>query len=99
METISNLVSIIFGLGLFLNSLLFIPQIICLYKNKHANDTSIVTFAGFNLMNLFGILHGLVMHDMILVVGYGVSFITNTIVTMLIIKYKYFSPKPLIECN
>lgn len=95
MQIVNNLINITFGFALFFNSLLFIPQIICLYKNKHAGDTSIITFAGFNIMNLFGILHGVVMNDIILVIGYGLSFIANTIVTILIIKYKYFNYKKL----
>lgn len=87
------LINMIFGFALFFNSLLFIPQILRLYKNKHASDTSILTFVGFNLMNLFGVLHGMVMSDRILVFGYSLSFVTNTIVTVLIIKYQYFSEK------
>ncbi len=99
MQIVNNLIDIIFGIALFINGLLFIPQIIRLYKTKCTNDISIVTFAGFNIMNLFAVLHGMVINDKmtkildleILIIGYGLSVITNTVVTILIIKYKYFS--------
>lgn len=90
MQIINNSINIIFGMALFANGLLFIPQIIRLYKNKHAGDTSLITFAGFNILNLFAVLHGIVINDKILIIGYGLSVITNTLVTGMIIKYKYF---------
>lgn len=91
MQLINNLINIIFAIALFVNSLLFIPQIRCLYKNKHVGNTSILTFAGFNIMNLFGVLHGIVVDDKILIIGYSLSVVTNTTVTFLLIKYKYFT--------
>jgi MtN3 and saliva related transmembrane protein len=91
MQEINELINIIFGIALFANGLLFIPQIIRLYKTKHAGDTSLVTFAGFNILNLFAVLHGIVVSDKILIIGYGLSVVTNTLVTIMIIKYKYFS--------
>ncbi|HLX55106.1 MAG TPA: PQ-loop domain-containing transporter [Aquella sp.] len=90
MQIISTVINVIFGVALFVNGLLFIPQITRLFKTKHANNISLVTFAGFNVMNLFAVLHGIVVNDKILVIGYGLSVITNTIVTILIVKYKYF---------
>jgi MtN3 and saliva related transmembrane protein len=90
MQIINSLINIIFALALFANGLLFIPQIMRLYKNKHAGDISLITFAGFNILNLFAVLHGIVVNDKILIIGYGLSVITNTVVTALIIKYKYF---------
>jgi|SRR6185437_3307751 len=90
MQLINSLINIIFALALFANGLLFIPQILRLYKNKHAGEISLITFAGFNILNLFAVLHGMVVNDKILIIGYGLSVITNTIVTIMIIKYKYF---------
>ncbi|MCC2625725.1 MAG: rane protein of unknown function [Burkholderiales bacterium] len=92
MQIITSLINIVFALALFANGLLFIPQIMRLYKSKHAGDTSLITFAGFNILNLFAVLHGIAVNDKILVIGYGLSVVTNTIVTFLIIRYKYFTP-------
>jgi MtN3 and saliva related transmembrane protein len=86
-----DFIDIVFGIGLFINAFLFIPQIITLWTQKHANDISLVTFAGFNLMNIFTVLHGITIHDNWLVFGYSFSVVTNTIVTGLIIWFKYFT--------
>lgn len=85
----TDLINVIFGLGLFINALLFVPQIISLFRQKHANDVSLLTFAGFNLINIFAVLHGVTMHDKWLIIGYSFSVITNTIVTSLIIWYRF----------
>ena len=89
---IRYLVEFFFVVGLFTNALLFIPQIIRLFKAKHANDVSLITFAGFNAINLFTVFHGIVQQDILLIIGFVFSLITNTIVTFLIIWYR-FNPK------
>jgi MtN3 and saliva related transmembrane protein len=86
---VKYVVNVIFEVGLFINALLFIPQIIALWQKKHADDVSLITFAGFNIINLFMILHGLIINDTWLVIGISFSTITNTIVTALIIWYRY----------
>lgn len=85
----TDFINVIFGLGLFINALLFVPQIISLFRQKHANDISLLTFAGFNLINIFAVLHGITMQDKWLIIGYSFSVITNTIVTFLIIWYRF----------
>lgn len=90
-EIITYFIDIVFGVGLFINALLFIPQIINLLREKHANDISLITFAGFNLVNVFAVLHGITIHDKWLIVCYSFSVLTNTTVTLLIIWYRYFS--------
>ena len=47
-----EIVDIIFSLGLFINAVLFIPQIRVLYKAKTSQNLSIVTFLGFSLIQL-----------------------------------------------
>lgn len=86
---IKYFVNAVFGIGLFINALLFIPQIIALWKKKHADDVSLITFAGFNIINLFTLLHGLIENDKWLVIGISSSVLTNTTVTILIIWYRY----------
>lgn len=82
---LTNCIEIIFEAGLFINALLFIPQIIKLLNNRHANDVSLLTFAGFNVINVFILLHGIIMHDLWLTIGYLLTVIANTTVTVLII--------------
>lgn len=84
---IKYFVDIVFSLGLFINAMLFIPQAITLYRNKHANDVSLVTFLGFNVLQFFTVLHGYLVGDYILMIGFLLSFITCSIVTGLIFYY------------
>jgi MtN3 and saliva related transmembrane protein len=88
MMTIATFIEMVFGLGLFINAALFIPQIIKLYKTKNAQGLSLVTFAGFNFIQLFTILHGYLHKDLLLIIGYVISFIACGVVTTMIILYK-----------
>ncbi|HLX53790.1 MAG TPA: PQ-loop domain-containing transporter [Aquella sp.] len=86
-------IEFIFSIGLFINSLLYVPQIIRLYKIKHANDISLTTFAGFNLISIFIFLHAYIKNDTLLMIGYALTLATNTTVTLLIIWYRYCTKK------
>jgi len=88
----ADFINIVFGVGLFINALLFIPQIINLLRKKHADDVSLLTFAGFNVINIFVILHGVIVNDQLLILGYFLSCVTNSLVTYLIIWYRYLRP-------
>lgn len=90
---IKYFINAVFEIGLFINALLYIPQIITLWQKKHADDVSLITFAGFNIINLFAILHGFVVNDKWLVIGLSFSVVTNTTVTFLIIWYRYINTK------
>lgn len=81
-------VNFIFSLGLFFNAALFIPQALALFKKKQANGLSLFTFAGFNVMQFFTVLHGVLEKDYILALGFGLSFITCGMVTLLILIYR-----------
>lgn len=82
-----NFVEVIFSIGLFINAILFVPQAIKIYRQKHANDVSLVTFFGFNVLQFFTMLHGYFLRDYILMIGFLFSFITCGLVTILIIYY------------
>ncbi|MCC2624921.1 MAG: rane protein of unknown function [Burkholderiales bacterium] len=88
---INYFIESVFSIGLFINAMLFIPQIIRLYRAKHADDVSLLTFAGFNMISVFIFLHAFIRNDMLLMLGYAFTLITNTTVTILIIWYRYFS--------
>ena len=57
-EVLKELVEISFSISLFINALLFVPQIIKLWQTKEAKDLSLLTFAGFNLIQILAVLHG-----------------------------------------
>ena len=78
-----------FSISLLVNALLFIPQARIIFRTKNVNDVSLVTFVGFNIIQLFTLLHGLITHDYILVLGYFFSIVTCGTVSFLIIYYKY----------
>ena len=86
---IRNLVEIMFGCGLFINALLFIPQLIKLWKVKTSGSISLIMFLGFNTIQLFTVAHAYLHNDYILLIGTGLSLLTSGCVTVLAIVYKY----------
>lgn len=78
-----------FSISLLVNALLFIPQIITILKSKSVEGVSFVTFFGFNIIQLFTLLHGIIIKDYLLAAGYLLSIITCGTVSTLIIYYRY----------
>ncbi len=87
MNMIKVIVDIVFEFGLLINAFLFIPQALKIYRHKNAKGLSLLTFAGFNFIQLFFILHALLQGDIQLLIGMGISFITCGFVTFGIILY------------
>lgn len=87
MYIIKTLVDFFFGVGLFINAMLFIPQALRLYRTKNAKELSKITFVGFCLMQFSAVMYGLMHQNMILVIGYALSLLTCSMVTVLIFKY------------
>lgn len=94
MTTFTQVIDLFTFLALFVNALLYIPQIMLLLETKYANDVSLITFAGFDLINFILLIHGLIHNDKSLYVGSLVSFITNSIVVFLIIYYRATNKQP-----
>ncbi|MSP53365.1 MAG: response regulator [Gammaproteobacteria bacterium] len=88
MAIIKNLIELVFGLALFANALLFLPQIICIIKEKSAKGVSLFTFLGFLLIQLAIIFHALIIADYLLLFGYLLSIITCGSVVGLILWYR-----------
>lgn len=86
-----TIIEIGFSLGLFANVMLFVPQILKLYKLKKPQGLSIITFGGFNLIQAFTMMHGYLANDYILFFGSLLSLITCGTVTMLIFWYSITS--------
>jgi len=73
----------LFGAGLVMNALVFVPQALRIRRERSARGVSLLTFAGFNAMQLVGTLHGYFQHDPMLMLGMLASFLTCGAVTLL----------------
>lgn len=85
---IAESIEVVFGLGLFINAALFIPQVVRIYQTKNSEGVSLLTFGGFCLIQTFTVLHGYLHKDYILILGYLLSLLACVTVTLLIIIYR-----------
>lgn len=83
-----SVIEVVFSLGLFFNAILFIPQALRIARSKSAEGVSLFTFIGFNLMQIFTVLHAYFAKDYVLMIGFLLSFITCGAVTCLALKYR-----------
>ena len=83
-----KVIEILFGLALFVNAMLFIPQAIKVFKTKNGKSISLITFTGFILIQFVSVLYGLVKHDWILIIGYLVSMGTCGLVVVCALLYR-----------
>ena len=83
-----EIVAVVFGLALLGNACLFIPQALAVWRKKSDEGISLVTFGGFCVLQVIGVIHGLYEHDNSLIIGLGVSFLTCGTVTLLTIVYR-----------
>ncbi len=83
-----EIIGIIFGLGLVANGALFVVQAVKIVKSRSAKGVSTFTFAGFNVLQVTGILHGIFQKDIYLLSGMVASFLACGTVTVLSIIYR-----------
>ena len=88
LEYLEDFVELVFGFCLLINAALFIPQAVKVYSTKDASGLSYVTFLGFNIIQVFTILHGCIHNDYALVFGFSMSLLTSGAVTFLIFSYR-----------
>lgn len=88
MNTIKIIIEVIVSISLILNALLFIPQVIKIIKNKNAKELSLITFIGFNVMQILMLLHGYFHQEPILIIGMLLSLITCGSVTISILYFR-----------
>lgn len=81
-------VAVAFGLGLLCNALLFVPQVLALWRKKNSDGVSLLTFGGFSVLQGIGIVHGFYQHDRSLILGMAASLITCGAVTSLTLFYR-----------
>lgn len=84
-----DIIEIFFSLGLFINAVLFIPQIMRIFKSKSAKEISFITFFGFWLIQLATVLHGWLRDDYLLTFGTLLSMMTCGTVVGLVIYYRF----------
>jgi MtN3 and saliva related transmembrane protein len=78
----------LFGLGLGCNAALFVPQAIALWRKKTAEGVSLITFGGFSVLQIIGIVHGVLEHDWSLILGMSASLLACGTVTALAAWYR-----------
>ena len=83
-----DVIGFIFGLGLMVNAGLFVVQAIKIVRTKSAKGLSTFTFAGFSVLQVTGVLHGIFQDDMYLLVGMASSLLACGTVTVLSIIYR-----------
>ncbi len=83
-----EIVAFVFGLALLGNAMLFVPQALAVWRKKSDQGVSLVTFGGFCVLQVIGVVHGIYQHDNSLVVGLGASFLTCGTVTFLTVVYR-----------
>jgi MtN3 and saliva related transmembrane protein len=85
---IKEIVAVIFGLGLLVNAALFVPQINRIIRAKSSEGVSFLTFAGFSVLQITGILHGYFQNDRYLMYGMIASLLTCGTVAILTLIYR-----------
>jgi MtN3 and saliva related transmembrane protein len=83
-----QIVAVVFGFALMGNAALFVPQALAIWRKKSDEGISLITFGGFNLLQVIAIVHGVYQHDLALIVGMVASLITCGAVTLLTIVYR-----------
>jgi MtN3 and saliva related transmembrane protein len=83
-----EIVAVVFGLALMGNAALFVPQAIAVWRKKSDEGISLITFGGFNLLQIIAIVHGVYQQDKSLIVGMVASLITCGAVTCLTLFYR-----------
>jgi MtN3 and saliva related transmembrane protein len=83
-----EIVAVIFGLGLLGNALLFVPQVLAVWRKKSDEGISLITFGGFSVLQIIAIIHGLYQHDLSLILGMAASLLSCGTVTALTFFYR-----------
>jgi MtN3 and saliva related transmembrane protein len=78
----------LFGLGLGCNALLFVPQVLAVWRKKTDEGISLITFGGFSVLQAIGIVHGVNHQDWSLILGMAASLLACGSVTGLTVFYR-----------
>jgi MtN3 and saliva related transmembrane protein len=83
-----EIIAVIFGLGLMANAGLFVVQAVKILRTRSAKGVSTLTFGGFSLLQVTGILHGYFQKDIYLLTGMAASLLACGTVTVLSVIFK-----------
>jgi MtN3 and saliva related transmembrane protein len=83
-----EIVAVVFGFGLLCNALLFVPQVLAVWRKKTDEGISLITFGGFSVLQVVGVVHGVYQRDPSLIVGMAASFLSCGSVTALTFFYR-----------
>jgi MtN3 and saliva related transmembrane protein len=83
-----DIVAWIFGFGMALNALLFVPQALSIWRTGRTEGVSLVTFSGFNALQALGVLHGVLQRDWSLATGMALSLVACGSVTLLTLVFR-----------
>lgn len=78
-----------FSCTMVANAMLFIPQMVRLYQTKDSTNLSLLTFIGFNVIQLFAIMHGYIRQDEKLMYGMLLSFCLCFLLNIFILYYRF----------
>lgn len=78
----------LFGFGLLCNAVLFLPQAMAVWRKKTDQGISLITFGGFSVLQIIGIVHGVYQHDLSLILGMAASLLSCGTVTVLTLFYR-----------
>lgn len=87
-----DIVNILYGMGLLINASVFISQAYSIYRAKTSEQVSLFTYLGFNILQVFAIINGIIFNDPILIYGMILSLITCNVLVWVIIYYRYNYP-------
>ena len=89
MHTVQYIADLVFSVALTVHGILFIPQVIKIWRKKSAENVALLTFLGFNIVQVAACVHGYFSQDYILMFGTGFSLITCGSVTISVIYLNY----------
>ncbi len=93
MSTIKLVVDVVFDISLFINAIIYVPQIIKVIRLKESRDLSFITFFGICLLQLIIALHGYFYQDYGLMIGMLAAFVVSCTLTFLLVKYRKVKTK------
>jgi MtN3 and saliva related transmembrane protein len=70
------------------NALLFVPQLLAVWRKKTDEGISLITFGGFSILQVVGVVHGIYQHDLSLILGMAASLLSCGSVTCLTLLYR-----------
>ena len=88
MSFFKTILEFLFGIGVLINTAVYIPQAIRLIRAKHAREISLLTFSAFNIFLAIQLVYAYLNHDIHFFLGSLLIFCSSITVTGLIIYFR-----------